>query len=150
MTLFVTTHGMSRTRIYRTWIGMKARCENPSHSKYYMYGAKGVSVCERWQSYENFFKDMGHPPSDTHSLDRYPDKTVNYEPSNCRWATKREQMENTARTRDIAFNGETMCLKAWARKLGISHKTLWNRLDRGWTIDEALNPDGRPYVRSPK
>lgn len=146
----VTKHGMSRTRVYRIWIGMHARCTNPNHCKWHMYGANGVSVCARWKSFENFFEDMGHPPTLTHSIDRYPNKGGNYEPGNCRWATKREQMENTARTRYITHNGKTQCLKAWARELGISHKTLWNRIERGWTIAEAMNQSGRPYKRLPQ
>jgi hypothetical protein len=93
---------------------------------------------------------MGHPPTNLHSIDRYPNCAGHYEPKNCRWATKTEQMENTARTRHITHNKTTMCLKAWAKKLGISHKTLWNRLDRGWSVEEALNPEGRPYIRLPK
>lgn len=133
------SHGLSYSRVYRIWIGMKGRCLNPNHPKYSKYGAAGISVCDRWMSFENFLSDMGHPPSDQHSLDRYPDGSGDYDPSNCRWATKREQSANTHTALRITFQGQTHPLNEWARILGIPDSTLWNRLNRaGMTVEEAF------------
>jgi len=144
-------HGMSGTRVYHIWAGMKSRCLNPKHCKYYMYGGAGISVCERWQSsFQNFYDDMGDPPSLQHSLDRYPNHSGNYEPGNCRWATKKEQMENTKRTRLVTMNGETHSLKEWSRILGIPYNTLSNRINRsGMTPEQAFahkkNQQSKPH-----
>lgn len=89
------THGMKKTPEYRTWCAMKERCSRPANISYRNYGAKGISVCERWSSsFENFFSDMGPKPSLKHTIDRINPKG-NYEPSNCRWATYKEQFANT-------------------------------------------------------
>jgi hypothetical protein len=91
------THGQGRktsTGEYNSWIGMKDRCHNPNRSDYKDYGGRGIRVCKKWlNSFENFFADMGPRPSAKHSIDRI---RVNgdYEPSNCRWATKMEQVQN--------------------------------------------------------
>ena len=87
-----TTHGMSRTREYRTWRGMVQRCTNPDSIKWISYGGRGITVCERWLKFENFYQDMGNRPLGR-SLDR-EDNDGNYEPSNCRWATSKEQANN--------------------------------------------------------
>lgn len=90
----VPTHGMARSVEYRTWWRMKTRCENPNSTSYKNYGGRGIRVCDRWQSFENFYADLGDRPSPKHSLDRYPDNDGDYKPGNCRWATKSEQFEN--------------------------------------------------------
>jgi len=82
-----------RTTEYRTWAGMKQRCLNPSNRKYRYYGGRGISICPRWQSYENFLLDMGRKPSADLTLDRI-DNDGNYEPGNCRWATIAQQAQN--------------------------------------------------------
>lgn|SRR6266436_912231 len=89
-------HGEARrTAEYKTWAGMIARTTIPSVDSWKYYGGLGVTVCERWRySYENFLKDMGRRPSVKHSIDRFPNPSGNYEPGNCRWATKREQRLN--------------------------------------------------------
>ena len=90
----VTTHGLSNTKTYNSWRAMKDRCYCKSHSEYKRYGALGVTVCERWKnSYQNFLKDMGERP-ENHSLDRI-NPFENYSPENCRWATYKEQANNT-------------------------------------------------------
>ncbi len=89
-----TTHGYSLTPTYMSWVAMNSRCHSPTHSCYYAYGAKGVSVCDRWRfSFENFLADMGERPKGK-TLDRYPNPFGNYEKTNCRWATPKEQANN--------------------------------------------------------
>ena len=96
------THGLSGVNItaeYRAWKQMKGRCYGKNNPKYKDYGKRGIVVCERWiNSFNNFLSDMGEKPSDGHSLDRI-DVDGNYEPSNCRWATAKEQANNTRRNK---------------------------------------------------
>jgi hypothetical protein len=81
---------------YRIWVAMRQRCRDPRHGSFKYYGGRGIAVCERWKSYENFLADMGRKPSPAHSLDRI-DNDGNYEPTNCRWATRTEQNKNKRR-----------------------------------------------------
>lgn len=85
-------HGKSGTRVHRAWINMKSRCSNPKTPLYKDYGARGISVCEPWLQFKNFYADMGDPP-DGLELDRI-DNNGNYEPGNCRWASKAVQAKN--------------------------------------------------------
>jgi hypothetical protein len=132
-----TTHGRTNTSAYWRWRAMIQRCTNPKNSQWTSYGGRGIAVCERWRTFENFYADMGDPPPGM-SLDRI-DVNGNYEPSNCRWATFSRQARNLRKTPMLTFNGETLPLIDWAERLGINFRTLHSRLKkRGWTVERTL------------
>lgn len=135
------THQKYGTRAYWAWANMKSRCFNPNNIRFHRYGERGITVCDRWMSFESFYADMGDcPPGMT--LDRI-DNDGNYEPGNCRWATVREQSQKTSRIRFLTFNGETLSLAEWARRLGIRANTLTMRLNTyGWPLEKALTKKG--------
>lgn len=135
-----TKHGLHKTKVYKTWIGIKNRCYNKNYSKFYLYGERGIKVCDRWlekNGFINFFQDMGHPPSPNHSIDRI-NNNGNYEPNNCRWATIHEQNRNTRFNINITQNGETHCVSEWARILNMKKSTIYNRLFSGWKLEDSL------------
>lgn len=123
---------------YSSWSGMRRRCLNPKSPRYKHYGARGIMVCDRWRgSFDNFFIDMGERPTTKHSLERI-DNNGNYEPGNCRWATDKEQRRNTQRTVFVEFDGHRISLADYCEITGIKRNTIKSRLDRGWTLQEAV------------
>lgn len=138
-----TTHGMTNSRVYKIWSGMHSRCKLPSATGYKNYGGKGISVCSRWDCFEAFFEDMGSAP-DGMSIDRI-ESTGNYEPSNCRWASKVEQNRNQFDLLYITFGGRTQCLSSWAEEVGSTFSTLKARLNRGWDVERVLNTPIRAH-----
>lgn len=123
---------------YRVWASMVQRCTNPARRSYDRYGGRGIRVCVAWvASFETFLRDVGPRPSLKHTLDRI-DNNGHYEPGNVRWATSQQQRDNASNTHVIAFRGETRTRAEWARHLGIPYFTLRNRLDSGWSIEDAL------------
>lgn len=143
---------------YGVWGDMIQRCTNPKNKAFGYYGGRGIVVCERWRSFENFFADMGPRPAGT-SLDRR-NNDANYEPSNCRWATASEQMSNRRRwgtqhkqyTRRVflEFNGERKSMFKWSRDLGITYNGLRHRLNH-WPIEKALSsPAGETKSPTPQ
>ena len=131
-------HGMTGTRLYKAWTAMISRCHNPNHYNFAKYGAKGISVCERWRSFENFYADMGDRPEGM-SIDRI-DSRGNYEPSNCRWASDTTQANNRSSNRRFEVNGEMLTVREISELTGIPYKRLRDRiLDKGWDVEQAIN-----------
>jgi len=132
-----TKHGRSRTTEYGIWTQMRARCENPSNRAYQGYGGRGIRVCERWEEFSKFIADMGERPSSDYSLDRI-DNNGNYEPANCRWATRAEQSSNRRNNIRVTIDNKEVTLAEAARMSGISGLVVWKRVRRGWPIEKAL------------
>lgn len=130
------THGMTGTPGYDSWVAMRQRCTNPDRADWKNYGGRGIRICEAWDDFARFIADMGAPePGQT--IERV-DNNGNYEPGNCRWATRTEQTRNTRRTRLLTINGTTKPLVTWCEDLGVPYWTAHARLRRGATPEEAL------------
>lgn len=136
-----TTHGQSKTRLFKIWKGMKNRCYNPNNSAYKMYGGRGVTVCKEWANDFQPFYDwaMSNGYTEKLSIDRI-DVNGNYEPSNCRWATQKDQVINRRGIKRYCINGEEKAISEWCE---LYQKNLYKVCDRisklGWTIEEALD-----------
>lgn len=125
---------------------MFQRCQNPNNNWYKEYGQRGIAVCQRWsESFENFLEDMGRRP-DGHSLDRI-NNAGNYEPSNCKWSTAKQQARNRRNNRIVTYQGVNMSLAEACEKIGIGQLVVGNRLRRGWDIEDALHT---PLLRERK
>ena len=138
----VVTHGQAgskgrQTIEYKTWARIKRRCFNKNDKSYPEYGAKGITMCARWQKFENFIADMGVRPDDKESIDR-KDNSKGYVPGNCRWADRKQQNRNKRNNNFITYHGETHCVGEWAEILGMSAKLITARLFRGVTVDRAF------------
>jgi hypothetical protein len=141
-------HGASRrgkkTPTYNIWCGMvKHSCTDQNDKNWPNYGGRGIAVCERWQSFENFLADMGERPEGG-TIERI-DHNGPYSPGNCTWATRKEQNRNTRRNKILTYGDKTQTLAQWAEDLGINHASLLGRLNRGWSLERALTevPRGR-------
>lgn len=145
-----TTHGRRYAVEYRAWVNMKSRCYDPRQPHYADYGGRGIGVCERWlEAFENFYEDMGPRPTPDHSIDRI-EVNGNYEPSNCRWATRKRQQRNRRGAVMLTFRGSTKCLNDWADELGILSGTIRNRLFTGWSVERALSTPSRKQLQAPE
>lgn len=131
------THGLTNSPTYSSWKGMKERCTNENNKKYDYYGGRGVTLCERWHSFNNFLEDMGEKPEKNWHIDRI-DVNGNYEPGNCRWITLAENNRNKRTNVVLEFNNESKCLAEWSRETGVSSQLFRYRLSKGWPIEEAL------------
>ena len=129
-------HGMSESREHNTWIGMRARCFNKSHRSYKYYGDRGITVCERWLEFENFYSDMGKQP-DGLELERC-DNNGNYELSNCKWATRIDQLYNRQNTVKVKHNGKICTMRDLSKASGIRPSIIRGRLRLGWSVDRAI------------
>jgi hypothetical protein len=133
------TTGYAGSGTYNSWMAMRARCNNPKALNYVNYGGRGIKVCERWATFENFLADMGERPSGM-TLDRYPDKNGNYEPGNCRWATQEQQQRNRRDNMNIEIDGVTKTLTEWSEHCGVESRLVSVRIRKlGWSPKRALN-----------
>ena len=138
----LTTHGRSKTRIYKIWEMMVQRCTNPRATGYRIYGGRGITIDPLWLNFDKFYADMGEPPSDNHTLDR-KETNLGYSKVNCRWATYEIQANNRRTNVLIEFNGRSQTLTQWANELGITRSSLQNRLAAGWSLERALTEGKR-------
>lgn len=138
-------HGMSNTRIYKTWLSMIGRCEIQSNTDYWKYGAVGISVCDEWHDFMTFYKwAMDNGYTDGLTIDR-KDNSGNYEPSNCRWATYKQQANNLRSNVIVEYNGQEKTLSEWADYFNIPYRILHNRYrNLKWDFDRATTQPIRP------
>lgn len=141
--VLMTTHGGSSKPEYKVWQAMLLRCHKTTCKDFKRYGARGISVCERWRnSFENFIDDMGYRLAKNYSLDRI-DNNGNYEPGNCRWTTPTIQGNNKRSNRILVFNGEAKTVAEWSRHLKMPIKMLYDRVSQGWVASDALSTPKR-------
>lgn len=136
-----------KTHTYKIWSGLIKRCYDAKAENFHLYGGRGITVCERWHSFEAFLTDMGERPSKELTIERL-DNERGYEPGNCAWRTKKDQANNRRSSRIIEWNGERRTLQQWAEATGISSSAISSRIDGlGWTVQQALTTPGRTYEK---
>lgn len=134
------THGESKTRLYKLWVGMKTRCYNQNRKSYKYYGAEGKAVCDEWKDSFKAFYDwsMSNGYQDNLTIERI-DNSKGYSPDNCKWATMKEQSNNTRRNHLIEYKGKKQNLTQWAEELNINYNSLESRVNRlHWDVDRAF------------
>jgi len=139
------THGQSKTPDYKIWKTMTQRCFNSKQAMYKHYGGKGILVCDKWLTFENFIADMGPRPSTKHSIERR-NNDGNYEPSNCYWTTSKEQANNRSTNCLVTYQGDTKTLTQWCEELNlpVARKAIWHRLVKlGWSPEKAFTEPSR-------
>lgn len=144
-----TQGGLTKTHRaeYFAWKGMHRRCSDTKAGSWLHYGGRGISVCDRWASFDNFLADLGSKPSPDMSIDRI-DVNGNYDPANCRWATSHTQMRNRQDSIVLMANGTSMHIEDWSKHLRIATQTIRQRLLRGDSPERALRPTVRITSRS--
>ncbi len=137
-------HGHNKTSILNTYNAMIRRCSSPKDKRWSRYGGRGITVCDRWKdSFINFLEDMGERPEGL-TLERI-DNDGNYEPSNCKWATKKEQANNKSNIHLVTFNGITQSIRTWCDELNLIYGRVLQRVQAGWAIEDAFfKPSMRP------
>ena len=137
-------HGMKDTKIYKQWLGMKARCYSKYTSGYKNYGGRGIQVCEEWKSsFLNFYNwAINNGYSNGLTIERV-NLNGNYEPRNCKWITNEEQQNNKRNNKYLEFNGEKHTYSEWSRLLNIPKGTIIDRVRRNFTVEQILNTEYR-------
>ncbi len=128
-----------QTPEYTAWCHMKARCQNENHPSFKDYGGRGISVCEQWNNFNTFLKDMGKRPTAKHSLER-KNNSKGYEPDNCIWGTKKEQANNTRTNHIVKAKDETLTLAQAAERAGITYQAMQKRIKKGRPLFAKANP----------
>lgn len=128
------------TRLYEIWRGMKRRCNDSKRKEYQIYGGRGIKVCKEWETSFGTFRNwaLNNGYNDTLTIERN-DVNGNYEPSNCKWATKEEQANNRRDNKFLTHNGKTLTIAQWAKELNIHENTLRNRMQKGWSEEEIFS-----------
>lgn len=122
------------TPTYHTWKAMKSRCYYVKNDHYYVYGAKGIIVCDEWKnSFNNFLKDMGERPKNC-TLDRI-DNSKNYCKENCQWADKYQQARNHSKVINFTIENVTKTLAEWSDHFGLKYSTVYGRYRKNWPIN---------------
>lgn len=132
----ITTHGQDGSRSYLAWSAMKSRCLNPKTKSYPGYGGRGITVCDAWLLFKNFYADMGDAP-DGMSLDRR-DNDLGYSPDNCRWTSVEVQNNNRRGLRILSYDGREQSLARWAKEFNMTPMSLKSRFNLGWDVAKAL------------
>jgi hypothetical protein len=141
-------HRLTKTPTYHSWRQMRNRCQNPKATQWPLYGARGITVCERWQSFDNFLADMGLRPSGT-TLDRI-NNDGNYEPANCRWADGSTQSSNKRNNRVLTAFGRSMTITTWERVMGLGRNNISLRIDTlGWSVEKAISTPRQKRTLAP-
>lgn len=140
-------HGCTYTPEYRAWNNLKNRCTNVKAINYHRYGGRGITVCEKWKTFEGFIEDMGKRPSSKHSIERI-NNDEGYYKENCKWATKQEQVRNRCTNVEFYIDGKRELLKDIMDKKKMTWKTIKNKLSKGMTIKEILNTEYIKYKRN--
>ena len=131
-------HGMSDTRLYRIYKHMKNRCYNQSDIRYDRYGGRGIKICDEWSEFEPFMIwALKNGYDDSLTIDRI-DVDGDYSPSNCRWASVKEQNNNRSSSHYYTIDGVTHNISEWANIYNVPYKRVWKRLKYGWDIQRAL------------
>lgn len=133
------THGKRNTRLYCIWVSMKQRCYNKNNKDFVKYGSRGIKICDEWlNDFMSFYNwSMENSYKEDLTIDRI-NNNRNYEPSNCRWTTIKKQSNNRRTNRFITYKGETKSLTELAEEYNINASTFSDRLERGWTLEQAL------------
>jgi hypothetical protein len=143
-------HGATTTHPseYSSWRKMWERCTSPKQHNYKNYGGRGITVSDRWKSFKMFLQDMGAKPDPSFTIER-KDTNGNYEPGNCRWATRTEQYRNTTRSVFVTYQGKKQLLYEVAKSLGLSTPVVYGRLKGGWSLESALSVPVRRKAKTP-
>ena len=127
----------SNSQVYRAWVNLRQRCNNPRFKAYKNYGGRGIKVCEAWDDYAQFKRDVGEPPTPHHTIDR-KNNEGDYEPTNVRWATRSEQMHNVRINVYISHGGERLIMSDWARRCGVNPAAMLKRIST-WGAEKAVS-----------
>ena len=123
---------------HNIWRNMLDRCLNPNSTSYKNYGNRGITVCNTWLKFSNFYKDMGSRITSSHSLDRI-DNNKGYCKENCKWSTRKEQARNKRNTRKVTYNKLTKPLVTWCEELNLNYDVVLQRIDNsGYNIKKAF------------
>lgn len=132
----LTKHGKSHTSEYIAWKQMRKRCQNPADSSFHNYGERGITICDKWQTFEGFYEDMGERPEGM-TVERQ-DNELGYSLDNCVWGNRTIQARNKRTTLQITYQNRTQPLAVWCEELNLTYEFIYHRLHRGWTPEQAF------------